>query len=68
MEPLINKTTAKATNSDALNAVAICTIEISQKKWNRTNKHFKAIEDNKRFMLWKFAGCEIIKIVEVVIV
>jgi hypothetical protein len=65
---IINKTTAHATNSDTLNAVAICTIEISQKKWNRTHKNFKSIENGKRFMLWSFAGCPVLKIVEVVIV
>lgn len=65
MEPLINKTTAHASNSDTLNAVAICLIEISQKKWNRTHKNFKAIENGKRFMLWSFEGCPVLKIVEV---
>jgi hypothetical protein len=46
---------------------SVATLTVSQKVWNRAPKYAKAIEGNRRFMLWKFENDAVTRIVEVVI-
>ena len=53
--------------NNTLATQSVATKTISQKVWNRTPSYAKAIEGNRRFMLWKFENDAVTRIVEVVI-